>query len=316
MEFRTKVPVSKSRNLITHSSGLVLLGSCFVENIGEKLQWFKFKPLQNPFGIIFHSNPLLRLIERLVNNQMFDENDLIHFEGNWLSLEAHSVMNAESKEKVLENLNSALKESRNSIIEAEYVIISLGSAWAYEYVANNKKVANCHRIPQKQFKKVLSSGSEIAEDLQSIRQALNKINKDLKIICTVSPVRHLKDGFVGNQRGKSNLISGVHDFIEEGKNAFYFPSYEIMMDELRDYRFYKDDMIHPGELAINYIWEQFSENWMSDETLNLNLKIDKIQKALAHRPRAENSDEHKKFLTKIYAKIEEIHKKHPEITFS
>jgi hypothetical protein len=316
MEFRTKVPIAKSSYKISHSSGVVLLGSCFVENIGKKLEWHKFKQLQNPFGIIFHSNPLRQLVERIVNDQKFEEDDLLHYEESWLSLQTHSVMNSREREKTLENLNTALDQSRKAIMDSEYIIISLGSAWAYEYLKNNRKVANCHKIPQKQFKKVLSTGKEITDDLMAIRHEVNKLNPDSHIICTVSPVRHIKDGFVGNQQSKSNLISGVHEFIEQDKNAHYFPSYEIMMDELRDYRFYNNDMLHPNELAVEYIWNRFSENWMSEETIELNAKIDKIQKALSHRPRAENSDQHKKFLTKIQSKIEEIHKKHPEITFS
>lgn len=316
MDFRTRVPLSKSDNLIEHSSGILLIGSCFVENIGDKLEWFKFRNLQNPFGIIFHPAPIFNLLERISEKRYFAEDELIHFNSNWLSLEAHSSMNAESREKCLYNLNNAMDKSLECLQSSGYVVISLGTAWYYSSNATGNEVANCHKIPQKEFSKNLSSPLEIEKILENIRKTLNKINEDLKIIYTVSPVRHLKDGFIENQQSKANLITALHNYLSKDPKSSYFPSYEIMMDELRDYRFYKRDMLHPNELAIDYIWELFSENWMSKNALELNKEINKIQKGLQHRSHAENSVEHKKFLTKIQNKIEEIQIKYPEITFS
>ena len=315
MDFRTKVPVEEGFPKIDHQSGVFLIGSCFVENMGAKLDWFKFRNLQNPTGIIFHPSPIRRFFQRISNEEAYSDKDLIHFNEGWQSLEAHSDMRRQTKEECLNNLNESLKRSRDFLPQASHVIISLGTAWGYTYEEGSDIVANCHKIPQQHFRKELSGVDEIVNDLEVISHSIAKMSQ-AKIIITVSPVRHLKDGVVENQQSKSHLITAVHQFLKSDTSAEYFPSYEIMMDELRDYRFYSDDMLHPSRIAIEYIWKLFSYNWISHESLDLNVKIGKIQKALAHRSREENSTRHKKFLTKLQAKIEEIQEKHPEITFS
>ncbi|TRO64187.1 GSCFA domain-containing protein [Christiangramia sabulilitoris] len=316
MNFRTRVPVTEGISKIEHGSGIFLIGSCFVENIGSKLDRFKFKNLQNPTGIIFHPSPIRKFFQRLSNKEAFQEKDLIEFNGGWQSFEAHSDMRRPTKADCLKDLNLAIEGSRDFIENASHIVISLGTAWGYVYEGKATIAANCHKIPQSKFIKELSSVNEIINDLEVIDHAVSQINKEAKIIFTISPVRHLKDGFIENQHSKANLISALHQFIDTSNSSFYFPSYEIMMDELRDYRFYKEDMLHPSKVAVDYIWNLFSVSWLSDNSLRLNSEIDKIQKALAHTPREENSSDHKKFLTKIKSKIEEIQKKHPEITFS
>ncbi|HKJ48859.1 MAG TPA: GSCFA domain-containing protein [Christiangramia sp.] len=316
MDFRTKVPIKEGLPKIEHASGVFLIGSCFVENIGDKLEWFKFKNLQNPTGIIFHPSPIRKFFQRISNNENYLEPDVIEFNGGWQSLEAHSDMRRSSKEECLNDLNAALSESRDFIKKASHVIISLGTAWGYIYDGKDTIAANCHKIPQKRFTKELSSVNEVMNDLEVIEHSVSELNENAKIIFTVSPVRHLKDGFSENQHSKAQLISALHTFIDSSKSSSYFPSYEIMMDELRDYRFYSEDMLHPNKVAIDYIWNLFSANWMSHKSRNLNSEIDKIQKALSHSPREEKSDDHRKFLTKLQGKIEEIQKKYPEINFS
>lgn len=316
MDFRTHVPVKDGTPKIDHTSGVFLIGSCFVENIGDKLEWFKLKSLQNPSGIIFHPSPIRQFFQRMSNNEEFQKKDVLEFNGYWQSLEAHSDMRRETQEDCLEALNSQLKIGREFIENSSHVIISLGTAWGYIYENTEKIAANCHKIPQKKFKKELSSINEIINDLEVINHSVSQINQNTTLIFTISPVRHLKDGFQENQRSKAHLIAAVHQFLESNPMTSYFPSYEILMDELRDYRFYADDMLHPNNLAIEYIWKMFSENWFTERSLGLNREIDKIQKQLSHRPRAEDSPSHKKFLTKLQAKIEEIHKNYPEITFS
>ena len=315
MDFRTKVPVQEGFPKIEHTSGVFLIGSCFVENMGAKLDWFKFRNLQNPTGIIFHPSPIRRFFQRISNDEAYNDKDLIEFNEAWQSLEAHSDMRRQTKEECLNDLNESLKKSRVFLAQASHVIISLGTAWGYTYEENSDIVANCHKIPQKHFRKELSGVDEIVNDLEVISHSIAKMSQ-AKVIITVSPVRHLKDGVVENQQSKAHLITAVHQFVKNDTSAAYFPSYEIMMDELRDYRFYSDDMLHPSPTAIEYIWKLFSYNWITQESLNLNVKIGKIQKALSHRSREENSTSHKKFLTKLQRKIEEIQEKHPEITFS
>lgn len=316
MDFRTKVPIKAGAPKIAHSTGVFLIGSCFVENIGVKLDWFKFKNLQNPTGIIFHPSAIRQFFQRMSSNKQYENKHVFEFNGGWQSLEAHSDMRRPTEKECLNDLNSALEKSRKFLKNSSHVIISLGTSWGYVHESTDAIVANCHKIPQKKFKKKLSSIQEIKKDLQLISDAVLKLNKNAKVIFTISPIRHLKDGFQENQQSKAHLIAALHEFLVSNTRSAYFPSYEILMDELRDYRFYTDDMLHPNNLAIDYIWKLFSENWMPQETLELNGDIDKIQKALSHRPREENSLEHKKFLTKLQGKIEEIQKKHPEISFT
>lgn len=316
MDFRTRIPIKDGGNKIAHGSGVFLIGSCFVENIGHRLDWFKFRNLQNPTGVIFHPSPIRRFFQRLSSNENFQEGGVFEFNGGWQSLEAHSNMRASTKEACLAKLNMALNQSREFIAGATHVIISLGTAWGYIHESSSNIVANCHKIPQKKFKKELSSVDEIQKDLEVISHSLAQINENIQLIFTVSPVRHLKDGVIENQQSKAHLITALHNFLNNEDSIAYFPSYEIMMDELRDYRFYSEDMLHPNKVAIDYIWKLFSENWLAEKSLKLNPEIDRIQKALLHRPREENSTAYKKFLTKIKGKIEEIQKKYPEITFS
>lgn len=315
MDFRTIVPVKDNAPKIEHRSGVFLIGSCFVENIGKKMDWFKFRNLQNPTGIIFHPSPIRQFFQRLSNQEEFVESDILKFNGSWQTLEAHSDMRRATKEECLKTLNNALSDSRKFIKGASHVVVTLGTAWGYVHENSDKVAANCHRIPQKHFTKELSSVNEILTDLEVIEHSVSQINKKARLIYTVSPVRHLKDGFIENQQSKAHLISALQQYMASSNSADYFPSYEIMMDELRDYRFYSEDMLHPNKAAIDYIWEKFSESWISNDSKIFNTKIDKIQKALAHSPREENSESHRKFLTKIQGKIEEIQKKYPEITF-
>ncbi len=294
----------------------MLMGSCFVENIGSKFQYSKFPVLQNPFGIIFHPIAMERLFRRIVSRNLFEEKDLLLKNDQYISLETHSMMNRNSAEDCLLDLNQALETSYDFLAKADILVISLGTAWGYEHESLKGIVANCHKIPQKQFQKRLSGIDEIRNALNSIGNNLRELNPDIKILYTLSPVRHWKDGVVPNQQSKAHLHTAIQEVLRNDKNSFYFPSYEILLDELRDYRFYDGDMLHPNALAINYIWNRFSETYFEENTVQLIRLIDKVQKSLAHRPLAENSSDHKKFLTKLQAKIEEIQQNHPQIAFS
>ena len=205
-------------------------------------------------------------------------------------------------------INTALKSST-------HIIITLGSSWVYRFLESGKIVANCHKVPQHKFKKELLPITEINKSLSSIISLIRKVNPDINFIFTVSPVRHLKDGFIENQQSKSHLISALHQIIKKQENTFYFPSYEIMMDELRDYRFYKEDMIHPNQIALNYIWEKFYKNWLSDEAIDLKKQVIKIQRGLEHKPFNTDSNEYREFLSSLQKKIEALKKKYPHITF-
>tara|TARA_R100000655_G_scaffold38394_1_gene73404 strand:- start:782 stop:1567 length:786 start_codon:yes stop_codon:yes gene_type:complete len=257
-----------------------------------------------------------RLIRRINSRNLFTGSDLLLKNDQYLSLETHSMMNRSSAEECVLNLNDSLETSYKFIREARVLVLSLGTAWGYEHESLDGVAANCHKIPQKEFKKKLSTIDEITDSLKTISKSLRAINKDIKILYTLSPVRHWKDGVVQNQQSKARLHTAIQEAVDVDAESYYFPSYEILLDELRDYRFYANDMLHPNEVAISYIWNRFSEAYFDESTKQLNTEIDKVQKSLAHRPLAENSIHHKKFLTKLQVKIEEIQQKHPQITFS
>ena len=306
MKLQTQIPLKKeTRNAIDYNSKVLLLGSCFSENIGDKLSYYKFQSLQNPFGILFHPKAIENLITNAINEKEYSEKDLTFQNERWHCFDAHSSLSAADKNELLNNLNSTVSSTKKQLEEATHIVITLGTSWVYRFIETDKIVANCHKIPQKKFLKELLSVDEISESLEAILVLLKSINKDIQILFTVSPVRHLKDGFIENTQSKAHLISAIHNILNGGY-AFYFPSYEIMMDELRDYRFYAEDMIHPNKTAINYIWEKFVASWFSEDTLLTMKDVDVIQKGLSHRPFNENSVQHQQFLKNLEVKKETL----------
>ncbi len=314
MKLQTQIPFSKTDDQIDYQSELLLLGSCFVENIGDKLKYFKFKSLQNPFGILFHSLAIENLVQRAVENSCYTEQDVFNKNGQWMCFSAHSGISTNSKSKLLQNLNGALQVTKEQITKSTHIIITLGTAWVYQNLASNNIVANCHKVPQKEFTKELLSVEEIIKSLENIIQLIAVANPKAQIIFTISPVRHLKDGFVENQQSKAHLITAVHQIIEE-HNVSYFESYEIMMDELRDYRFYGKDMVHPNELAIDYIWEKFKTVWISGNTFPTMDEVDAIQRGLLHRPFSPESEEHQKFIELLQEKIKSLKNRYSFMEF-
>jgi len=316
MKLQTQIPIKKQQhNQIDYNSKLFLVGSCFSENIGYKLNYFKFQATQNPFGILFHPIAIESFITNAINKKVYSESDLVFQNERWHCFDAHSSLSSSDKNELLENLNSAIVSTNKKLKETSHFIITLGTAWVYRFIETDKIVANCHKIPQKKFLKELLTVDEITESLEAIIVLLKSINKDVNIIFTVSPVRHLKDGFIENTQSKAHLIAGIHNTINNRKNINYFPSYELMMDELRDYRFYAEDMIHPNATAINYIWEKFTDTWFSAETSSTLKEIDVIQKGILHRPFNENSAEHQQFLEKLASKKEKIKAVYPFMKF-
>ncbi|WP_166387625.1 GSCFA domain-containing protein [Polaribacter sp. 11A2H] len=306
MKLQTQISLKKeTRNTIDYNSKVLLLGSCFSENIGDKLSYYKFQSHQNPFGILFHPKAIENLITNAINEKEYSEKDLTFQNERWHCFDAHSSLSAAGKNELLNNLNSTISSTKKQLEEATHIVITLGTSWVYRFIETDKIVANCHKIPQKKFLKELLSVDEISESLEAILVLLKSINKDIQILFTVSPVRHLKDGFIENTQSKAHLISAIHNILNGGC-AFYFPSYEIMMDELRDYRFYAEDMIHPNKTAINYIWEKFVASWFSEDTLLTMKDVDVIQKGLSHRPFNENSVQHQQFLKNLEVKKETL----------
>lgn len=314
MNLLTEIPLSKANNPIDYSSQLLLLGSCFSENIGDKLSYYKFQGIQNPFGILFHPLAIERIIEKSVNQEFFTEEDVFNENEQWHSFDAHSSLSNPSKAQIIEDLNNAISRTSTQVNTASHIIITLGTAWVYRKTSSNKVVANCHKVPQSNFTKELLSVEEVVKSLKQVITFVQSVNPTVQFIFTVSPVRHLKDGFLENQRSKAHLIAAIHQVLNEDRVS-YFPSYELMMDELRDYRFYAKDMIHPNETAIEYIWEKFVEVWLASNTSSTMKKIEKVQKGMLHKPFNENSDQHQKFLVKLNVLKSEIQTEFPHLQF-
>ncbi|WP_111309047.1 GSCFA domain-containing protein [Confluentibacter sediminis] len=321
MKLQTQIPLTKqSDNLIGYESKILLLGSCFVENIGEKLSYFKFQNLQNPFGILFHPKAIETLIENAVNKKSYSEKDIFFHNEQWHCFDSHSKLSASSKEDLLNALNNQVQSTNKQIHESTHIIITLGTAWVYRSMETNNMVANCHKVPQRQFKKELLPVDDIIKSLDAIMGLIRRVNSKASIIFTVSPVRHIKDGFIENSQSKAHLMAAIHQIINQqlsidNHGLAYFPSYEIMMDELRDYRFYAEDMIHPSQTAINYIWERFQQVWISEKSLKIMADVEGIQKALQHKPFHLNSNAHQKFILNLEKKKLELQKVYSHIIF-
>ena len=317
MKLQTTIELQPTKNPLDYQSRSVLFGSCFASNIGSKLHFYKFRSIQNPFGILFHPAAIEKLISRAVLEQDYREFELFHQHERWHCFDAHSDLSCVSKEELLVNLNKELKNTREGIMNASHVFITLGTAWVYRNKKSQEVVANCHKVPQKNFDKVLFSSNQVVASLENIVKLVRSLNMNADLIFNVSPVRHLKDGFVENQRSKAHLITAIHQLIENSKNdqLCYFPSYEIMMDELRDYRFYASDMVHPNELGIDYIWGKFKEVWISKKALPVMDAVSSIQKGLAHKPFNPKGEQHKEFVRSLQEKIKELQEEYPSISF-
>ncbi|MCZ8197417.1 MAG: GSCFA domain-containing protein [Flavobacterium sp.] len=315
MNFTTKIPILKYQNPIDYNSKILSLGSCFAENMGQKFDYFKFKNVVNPFGIIFNPVSIEKLIYRVINKIEFTESDIFFHNESWHCFEVHSDLSTSSSELLLANLNKVLHSFRSQIQEATHLILTYGTSWIYRNKVSNEIVANCHKVAQNQFDKEILSVETIEKSIQNTIDLVKKINPNCNFIFTISPVRHIKDGFVENQRSKAHLITALHSSNFQLPTSSYFPSYEILMDELRDYRFYADDMLHPSQTAIDYIWMKFFENYVDEKEFATMQQVCDIQKALHHKPFNVTSDSHQKFLKNLNQKINTLASKYPQIQF-
>ena len=315
MKLQTRIPLKPELHQIDYESRILLMGSCFSENIGERLTFYKFQALVNPFGIVFHPIAIEKLVTRAINEDLYTEADLIFQNEQWHCFEVHSSLSHTQKDDLLICLNEKLKQLREYLLTVTHIIFTYGTAWAYRYIETDAIVANCHKIPQKKFLKELLSVEEVSASIENTLTLIKDINPQVKFVHTISPVRHLKDGFVENSISKAHLIAGLQELIAPRNYIYYFPAYEIMMDELRDYRFYNEDMVHPNKTAITIIWEQFKLVWTATETEELQKEIAVIQTGLLHRPFNPESVAHQLFLKKLQERINAIQLQIPTVKF-
>ncbi|MBU3681782.1 MAG: GSCFA domain-containing protein [Flavobacterium sp.] len=308
MKLITSVELKRIPNPISYQSKLVLLGSCFAENMGNQFAQLGFTSHTNPFGILFHPLALQRLVERAIRADYFTQSDLVQHNGLWHCFELHSVCSNVDSVEMLSEINAKLNALKAQLEQATHICITLGTAWVYRHLERDEVVANCHKISQNQFAKELLSVAQIENALQELMTAIHAVNPSVQVVFTISPVRHSKDGLVENQRSKAHLLVALHHLLEKC-SAYYFPAYEILLDELRDYRFYADDLLHPSDLAVRYIWDKWLSATTTPETQALITEVEAVQKSRQHRPFNPDTAEHQAFLEKLDKKVEELQEK-------
>ena len=305
MKFRTEVEIPISEKKIQTEDQIFSIGSCFATEMSELFGKGQLQTLNNPFGTIFNPFSINQAIQKLHDSAFYKDEDLITFNQEFISLDHHTSFDFPFVHQTLEKINSGIEIGNQFLQNTNWVIITYGTSFIYEFLPKKKLVANCHKIPQKFFEKRLLNWEEIYTSITETIVSLNDIcPENVQILFTVSPVRHTKDGMVENQLSKAKLISGIHEVIENFENCHYLPIYEILMDDLRDYRFYKEDLIHPNSQAIHYIFEKFGNAYFSDETKEFIGENFKIHQALQHRTSDKKNPKYEEFLQKLNARIE------------
>lgn len=313
MEFSTKVVITPSDVPISHKDKIMAFGSCFSENIGTLLVENKFNINSNPFGILYNPKSISQALERIIEGQAFTDDEIFEYNGLYQSFWHHGSFSLPDKHTCLKRINDSLQTAIQDIRQANILIITFGTAYVFQFKESNMIVGNCHKMPASCFERYRLDVYTIVNDWNTLIKSLKEINPQLHIIFTVSPIRHLKDGAHDNQLSKGTLLLAIDELIKANKDASYFPSYEIVLDELRDYRFYNEDMVHPTPVAIKYIWERFSEAYFNDETTQIMKEWAKINNALNHRPINGDSEEHKHFLRQTLLKLKAFKEKYPYI---
>ena len=313
MQFRTEVFTDIYKKNISYNDKSFFIGSCFTENIGSKLKNLKFPVFINPFGVLYNPISVKQSLDIIIDNELFDESKLEFYNERWFSFNHHTKFSLSDKDETLKQINSNITEANNFLKETKILFITFGTSWAYKLKSTNEYISNCHKLPAKLFDHLLLSTQEIVEEYNILINKLLKFNPDLKIIFTVSPIRHWKDGAVNNQLSKSILTIAIHEIINQFESASYFPAYEIMMDDLRDYRFYTDDMLHPSSKAIDYIWAKFTSSFIKKENIQISNQVEKFILAKNHKPFQPKSEAYRKFLRDNLIKLEKFVLKYPNI---
>lgn len=309
MDFRTPVEWHGESEEIKYSDHVLLMGSCFAENVGGLLLENKFSCDVNPFGILYNPLSIVKALRQMLDGKVYTMDDLFDSGGQWHSWMHHSSFSSIDADECLNRINSRLEKAASALPRTSWLIMTWGTAFVYE--KDSEVVGNCHKQPDRLFtRRLLDVDTICGEWNDTLREAKQRF-PGLKVMLSVSPIRHLKDGLHGNQISKSVLLLAIDRLCRELDFCHYFPSYEIVMDELRDYRFYAEDMLHPSPLAVKYIWECFCSTYMSKDTQRVMKEWADIQKGLAHRPFNPDSDAYRRFLSQIVLKIEELKEKFP-----
>lgn len=316
MKFRTEISIPKFEKLIEHHHKITAVGSCFTENIGAYFQKYKFNIFKNPFGVIYNPVSVYNSLNLCAADEKFVKEDLIFDQDEYHSFYHHTDFSHHDADECLKKINTSIEETKEFLGSSDWVIISLGTAYVFRHKEKNIIVSNCHKIPANKFDRFRLSLDETKDYLQKIISLLKKFNNDIKIIFTVSPVRHWRDGAAANQLSKSTLLLAIDYAVNQNNDLFYFPSYELVLDDLRDYRFYKEDLLHPNEIASNYIWQKLRESLLSESCNNIVDEVTKIVNAASHKIRNPYSEKNQSFIKNILKSIDELSAKYPHINFN
>jgi hypothetical protein len=311
LKFKLTLPAKRSEHPISYRDGVFLIGSCFSENIGTKLNTHLFKVFENPHGILFNPISVIKSLSDCIENKVYTEADLFQLNEVWNCWHHHSRFSGITTKDALEKINNSITKAHAFLKTANHMVITLGSAWVYQLNSQSphsvgQVVANNHKAPANWFDKKLMKPDELVLLLKHMVQALHQFNSQLQIIFTISPVRHLREGLVENNRSKAVLIQGVHEIVETTENIAYFPSYEYVIDDLRDYRFYAEDLVHPNYAASNYVWEKLVETYFNEQTQDIMKQVAELQLAMQHKPFFAGSSQHQEFIQNCIAKTERL----------
>jgi GSCFA family len=316
MEFQLPISLGMLPQPIQYGDKILLTGSCFTEHIGDALRDWKFDTLQNPNGILFDAASVASSLTSYIQPRVYTADDLIFLNELWQSWQHHSVFSGTDRETVLAGINESQRRAHAFLKKADWLIITLGSAFSYRLSDGGMPVANCHRAPGKVFVKHLMTIEEIQTALDSCLYQLSYFNPGLKVIFTVSPVRHIRDGVVENNRSKARLLESVHHLVGKFDRLFYFPAYELVIDVLRDYRFYDIDMVHPNYPATQFVLEKFTEYGIEAAARPLMEEMRKLVTARKHRPMHPSTQAHRQFLRAHYEKTLLLAKQYPFLDLS
>jgi hypothetical protein len=288
----------------------MLMGSCFSEYIGNKICDFKFFTDNNPFGIVYNPSSIVTGLQRLIDGKIYTVNELFHYQGVWGSFDHHSRFSDMDREMALQRMNDRLTVSSGFLRKANFLFLTFGTSYVYNLKSSGKIVSNCHKFEPSEFIRTRLSVDQIVNDYDLLFKQLYRINPELEIVFTLSPVRHWKDGAHENQLSKSVLLLAIDQICGAYANAFYFPSYEIVMDDLRDYRFYEEDMLHPNKIAINYIWDRFRECFIAKDVAGIMKEVERVLLAARHKPFNLKTETYQFFVRQQLDKIQDLKDKY------
>lgn len=312
MEFRQPFIPPKLIAPIRHADPIFMAGSCFTEQMSHKLRRVKFQVTENPHGILFNPVSIATSIQRYCTGEPYTVDDLFQHEDLWGSWDHHTRFSETDPQLGLKNINASLQSGAAALKQARWLILTLGSAFVYRK-HDGRVVANCHKVPADRFEKKLLQPDEIVEEFSGMLDLLQQNCPGINVMLTISPVRHLRDGFVENNRSKAHLIQAVHALVDSRVNVHYFPSYELVIDDLRDYRFYAEDMVHPNYQATQYVYERFLQTCIDERDHGLIRDLNQLAAAMAHRIQHPGTKQHLDFFKKQVEIIRQLQTAHPHL---